>query len=85
MNADGSKGRTVVSDIDCSTQNISWSPDGKWLTFNKDGNIWRAESNGRKVLKITTNGGWEPLIGLVPAGCALNSPFKCLNEVIHLW
>jgi len=61
MNADGSNGHVLVSNIDYyDTNNLSWSADSTWLVFGKNGQIWRVRRDGTGLTQITTIGGWEP-------------------------
>jgi uncharacterized protein YegL len=60
MSADGSSGQALVSNIDSSVQNISWTSDGNWLVFGKDNHIWRVARNGTDLTQITSSTGWEP-------------------------
>jgi TolB protein len=60
MNPDGSGGMSLVNDIEDNEQQLSWTRDGNWLVYSKDGQIWRVRRDGSQLTQITTSGGWEP-------------------------
>jgi Tol biopolymer transport system component len=70
MNADGTNGSVIVSNIDSDNLNrLSWSSDSNWIAFSKGGQIWRVRRDGTQLTQIITNGGWEPSIGASPSVC----------------
>jgi len=80
MNADGSNGRILVQGIDSpngSGNNISWSKDGQWLIFGKNGQVWRVQRDGTQLTQITTYGGWEPSVG---PGASVTNP--CVADIM---
>ena len=61
MNADGSGGRTIADNLDSANiGNISWSADGRWVFFNRDGQVWKVRKNGMGLTQVTFEGGVEP-------------------------
>ncbi len=61
MDADGSNGHVLVQNVETPyTNHVSWSADGNWLVFGKDGQIWRVRRDGTELTQITFNSGWEP-------------------------
>jgi Tol biopolymer transport system component len=64
MNPDGSGGAALVQNIDSPDRNrLSWSKDGNWLVFGKDGQVWRVKRDGTQLTQIINNSGWEPDTG----------------------
>ncbi len=63
MDADGSKGHMLVSNLDSHSLNrISWTSDNNWLVFARAGQVWKVQRNGSQLTQLTLAGGWEPSI-----------------------
>src|SRR5574341_178657 len=77
MNADGSGGQALVSNVELDGQNLTWSADGNWLVFSDDGQIWRVRRDGTQLTQIITNGGWEPSVGPGPS-----APNPCVADIV---
>jgi dipeptidyl aminopeptidase/acylaminoacyl peptidase len=51
----------VIANIDPPAVNqLSWSGDGHWLVFSRNGQIWRASRDGATLLRLGSGAGWQP-------------------------
>lgn len=49
LNHDGTGLKLIKEEVRQST----WSPDGKWLAFSADGDIWRVNKQGKELQQLT--------------------------------
>lgn len=45
--------------LDISGENPSWSPDGKWIAYENQGEIYILEIESNTIKQITENSFWD--------------------------
>ncbi len=61
MTAAGRYPHLVASGLEPPQANhLAWTPDGRWLLFARDGQVWQVRPDGTQAARLTSDGGWQP-------------------------